>query len=352
VRWILKHSFLWILLLILGGACSKKPDKPSPAPPAITAEAISNWDRIASDPSNAKFAGVGSTARLRAYLFYWQKAFADAAYFSMDSFKGNLDPISTSMLQMFYPEYEKPSCAIDPLSTQLTASLLHHLENRFIREESRIRPPKLFITENSWKGTTPYDGLEFSSLLPWILTKPSEFRAPAPTTNRFFWLMQYAEMKQIMENTTDEEREKIAHLVQTDWIDVANAYMEKTDVPVAKRLEVRSKLAMALLDSMIAFFDSKYAYLVQRPNMLDPNLKTLIPTPNHPSYPAGDSTVGAAAAIVLSHYFPENRKAWEELAEDCGRCKIRAGLHFPIDHTMGKTLGQQIGRAILTRAAH
>ena len=61
---------------------------------------------------------------------------------------------------------------------------------------------------------------------------------------------------------------------------------------------------VAVYDTAIACWDAKYAYWLIRPVQLDPNVKPLFPTPNHPSYPAAHGCFSLAAATSLGRLFP------------------------------------------------
>ena len=83
--------------------------------------------------------------------------------------------------------------------------------------------------------------------------------------------------------------------------------------------------------------------------MRDPSIHTIMPTPNHPSYPAGHSTLSATAATLLSFYFPENKKKWEELASVASDSRVWGGIHFPIDVKQGLILGHKVGEAVIAK---
>ncbi|MGH2374189.1 MAG: phosphatase PAP2 family protein, partial [bacterium] len=102
--------------------------------------------------------------------------------------------------------------------------------------------------------------------------------------------------------------------------------------------------AMTIADAVIAVFDSKYTYWVKRPFMMDRSIRTVMPTPNHPSYPAGHSTLSAAAATILSHYFPEATDTWQALAREAGLSRVWGGIHFPMDNEQGLILGDRVAR--------
>ncbi len=76
---------------------------------------------------------------------------------------------------------------------------------------------------------------------------------------------------------------------------------------------------------------------------------TIMPTPNHPAYPSGHSTLSSASAVVLSHFFPENKENWDAMAKEAGLSRVWGGIHFPMDDTAGFTLGQNVGNEVLKK---
>jgi hypothetical protein len=52
-------------------------------------------------------------------------------------------------------------------------------------------------------------------------------------------------------------------------------------------------------DVVVACWDANYTYWTIRPFQLDPELRTVVQTPNHPSYPAAHACYSVAAATLL-----------------------------------------------------
>lgn len=327
--------------------------------PPITLEQLDYWDQIVNELTTKSPLKDGDINRLTAYLYNAQRAFGEASNALTGSYSGNIDPISLHVLQLFYPSYQDKRLqgnASDSFSKELTALLIKKIDARFQEEESQIHPFPIKEGKDLWHGTPPYMGLNIPSMKLWILKQANEFKAPPPPPPEApFWKDQLAQVKQSMGEATKQQKERILYWAgmsgpgSGEWDTIASAYMSKYNTPISKRLEVRALLAAVLLDARIAIWDSKYTYMVKRPFMLDPQLKPYIETPNHPSYPAGHSGTSAAAAVVLSYYFPENQKEWERLAEECGESRIWAGIHFPIDISASKEMGAKIGRAALLK---
>jgi membrane-associated phospholipid phosphatase len=134
------------------------------------------------------------------------------------------------------------------------------------------------------------------------------------------------------------------------WMDlVANRFL--TGQPTsAYPHRVFTYVAMAIYDATIATWDSKYAYNRPRPAELDPSLPTRVPTPGSPSYPSEHAATAAAAATVLSYFFPNEAGTFELLAHEAARSRLYAGVQFPTDYFAGLELGRKVGARVVERA--
>src|SRR4029078_5878457 len=59
-------------------------------------------------------------------------------------------------------------------------------------------------------------------------------------------------------------------------------------------------------DGIIACWGGKDTYWAAGPNMLDPNIVTLFPNPNHPSYPSAHAMFDGPYSAVLGYLFPRD----------------------------------------------
>jgi membrane-associated phospholipid phosphatase len=62
----------------------------------------------------------------------------------------------------------------------------------------------------------------------------------------------------------------------------------------------------------------------------------------HPSYPAGHSSVASATSAILKQFFPQDEANFEAMAEDAFLARMDAGIHFRSDLDSGLVLGQQV----------
>lgn len=325
----------------------------------ITIAQLKRWDEKADELSAQYKLPPGTSTRLQSYLYNAQLAFAKASKNINGNFAGSLDPISIHVLTLFFPQYTPgpDTTRSDRYSKELTKLIAEQVDERFRKEQEHLKPYAEKAGKQYWTGTPPYAGIQIPSLKTWCLERCDQFRCPEPAPlTEAYWQLQLDAVKKAMRDATPKQKEAILYWAginkstDGDWIWIANEYMENRHLPLEKRLLVRSLLSSTMHDATIAVFDSKYTYWVKRPNMLDSNLKTVIETPNHPSYPSGHSTISAAAADVLVHFFPENKVEWERKAEEAGHSRIWAGLHYPIDHEAGAMLGHKVAWQALNTA--
>ena len=98
---------------------------------------------------------------------------------------------------------------------------------------------------------------------------------------------------------------------------------------------------------MVACWDAKYAYWAIRPFQLDPDVKTLFATPNHPSYPAAHGCGSAAIAVVMGHFFPTRADYINGKADAAAWSRLAAGIHYRSDIEAGLRLGRSVGGVVV-----
>jgi membrane-associated phospholipid phosphatase len=137
------------------------------------------------------------------------------------------------------------------------------------------------------------------------------------------------------------------------WNEQANKkileYRLDADPPRAARAYALESIAS--YDSGIACWDAKYAYWAIRPFQLDPTLKTVFPTPNHPSYPAAHGCFSSASAAALGSLFPRDADTLNAVADEAGQSRVWAGIHFPTDVRAGLALGRAVAAKVVERAS-
>ncbi len=139
-------------------------------------------------------------------------------------------------------------------------------------------------------------------------------------------------------------------------------------------------LNVAIADSLIGCWDSKYHFVSWRPITAiqlgdsDPNLNTagdpnwtpLITTPPHPEYPSAHSCLSSAAAAVLPQFFGTNTPfivesdqmpgvtrsftSFDGALDEIADARVFGGIHFRTACNDGRTLGTAVGNYVLQNA--
>jgi len=107
---------------------------------------------------------------------------------------------------------------------------------------------------------------------------------------------------------------------------------------------------IAVTDAGIACWDGKYNYWAIRPVQLDPEVKPLFTTPNHPSYPAAHGCFSMAQAGILGYLFPRDAARLAALAEEAAESRVWAGIHYRSDIVAGAALGRVVAEKVIARA--
>src|SRR5262249_72726 len=125
-------------------------------------------------------------------------------------------------------------------------------------------------------------------------------------------------------------------------------YRLDNDPPLAARAYALQNIGG--IDSGIACWDSKYTYWALPPFQLDPDVKTVVTTPNHPSYPAAHGCHSTAEATILGYLFPRDAAALDALAAEAAESRVWAGIHYRSDIVAGRALGRVVAEKVIARA--
>jgi membrane-associated phospholipid phosphatase len=209
-----------------------------------------------------------------------------------------------------------------------------------------------------WTGKDPIQPT-CGSWQPWVLSSGKDFRPPPPPAyNSPEKAADLAEIKGFA-------RTPLTNNVAFYWQYAAAGYnghqywYEQTTQKISQyRLDADPPLAarayalamVTFYDALVACWDGKYAYWAIRPFQLDPDVKTLFPTPNHPSYPAAHASLSTATATTLGYRFPSDAQHFAALAQQAGESRIWAGIHYRSDVTAGAALGRAVAQKVIARA--
>lgn len=296
-------------------------------------------------------------SKLYAYMAVAQMDAAALSQQAHGAYTGTVGPLSKEILCEFYTD----SCSIlvtadDAYSKELASIVFAKVKARIAEDTAQIKPYAVKTGADLWNGPASQIGLSAGSFKPWMVESPDQFRStPPPAVGSAEQQAQLQTVKETLAAATNDEKAIVVKWAGGPgtrtppgiWLTLATDYMLENAVPLDKYLETQALVTMAMADAVTAVFDSKYTYFYKRPNMFDPTILTIMPTPNHPSYPAGHATISWAAASVLSKYLPQNTQEWERLAKEASDSRTIGGIHFPMDNDAGTTLGKNIGNEVI-----
>jgi membrane-associated phospholipid phosphatase len=151
------------------------------------------------------------------------------------------------------------------------------------------------------------------------------------------------------------------------WISIL-LQLTENDSNLEQFSESYARLGIALADSFIACWDTKYQYNLLRPitylqKNIDPKWTPLLNTPPFPEFPSGHSTQSGAAATVLSAIFGEKYaftdrtheadglkartyKSFWAAAQEAGISRLYGGIHFRSAIDRGLEQGKCVGAKV------
>ena len=166
-----------------------------------------------------------------------------------------------------------------------------------------------------------------------------------------------AELKHMQDNMTGEMR-KIAnwwsdglgsYTPPGHWNRFAKDFIIKYKENPLRSARTMAYMNMAIMDAGISCWDAKYYYHYPRPIQTIPGFKTILGTPNFPSYTSGHSTFSAAASTVLSYVFPQEKALCEKWANEAAESRIYGGIHYRFDAEVGITQGKAVAEYALEK---
>lgn len=179
---------------------------------------------------------------------------------------------------------------------------------------------------------------------------------PAPGSPEFEKDAQ--ELRDLAKNITPKQR-KIAnwwsdglgtYTPPGHWNRLTQDFIIKYEMNPVRTARTFAYLNMAVMDAGISCWDAKYFYHFPRPIQTIPGFKTILGTPNFPSYTSGHSTFSSAAAEVLSYIFPAEAEFCRNWALEAGESRIYGGIHYRFDAEAGITQGKAVAAYTITRA--
>jgi hypothetical protein len=199
--------------------------------------------------------------------------------------------------------------------------------------------PMYFFKRNENGNFTTLDGLPVTL----------EIQNP----NNFNFNEMLLEVKNVLDNLTPLQKQ-IAQYWGTgpatkQWTPIIDILIDTYGFSGVRAARVLAAVQGGINDAFVITWYLKYLWDIARPNQLDQNLNTFLPTPVFPTYPAGHPVISGTAEVILSYFFPPEAERLKELADENGISRLYAGVHFSADITEGLRLGRQIGRIVVDK---
>jgi hypothetical protein len=193
----------------------------------------------------------------------------------------------------------------------------------------------------------------------WNVTNILDVRpVPPPAPGSVEFERDAEELKGFAKSVTDKQR-KIAnwwsdglgtYTPPGHWNRRTKEYIIKYEMNPLRTARTFAYLNMAIMDAGIACWDAKYYYHFPRPIQTINGFKTIIGTPNFPSYTSGHSAFSGAAAEVVAYIFPAEAQVARDWALEAAESRIYAGIHYRFDSEVGIEQGIKVAQYTLARA--
>lgn len=155
------------------------------------------------------------------------------------------------------------------------------------------------------------------------------------------------------------------------WLMITGIACRQSGTGFEKAMKIHAMVSVALMDGFICCWDEKFRSNRIRPETairayIDANYSPLLQTPPFPEYLSGHSTISAASAVILSHYFgdafvytdnseepyglPARKfKSFQQAATEAGISRFYGGIHFMDAIDNGRKQGLEVGEWVLSK---
>jgi hypothetical protein len=237
-------------------------------------------------------------------------------------------------------------------------------------------------------GCSPAGGvfLHVPNVTPFGLRSGDQFRAgPPPSLTSLRYARDYFEVKKLgrfdspfrRQDRADVARFYAAVLGVSTWNPAVRQVAAAEGLSLTANARAFALLNMAIVDGLIAVFDTKYTYTFWRPEtavragntdgnpltIADPGFAPFVTTPCHPSYPSAHGSIAGGAREVAERIFGRNGHRitlsnaavpgivlhytrFKDIAYDIDDARIYGGIHYRFDQEQGGRLGRRVGSYI------
>jgi len=360
-------TLLKTMYVVLASAWVSAPQAGSQTSPQRDSEQVLRWNRIALEAVERAKPSQHEAVRLLAYLSLAQNLVANGGA-SRETIGEAMTTASMRVIAAILPG-------------QATFVQERHRELQANESEPGIRIAERVLADaqqdgfaQAWNGSVPQASYAWRSLAqpprppayPAIATMHTFFVdsgqafrvAPPPEAGSARFVDDLAEVRHHAATPTPETIRlakfydmSTGTLAGGFWNERAGELIRDRGDDEQQATTILATVNGAMMDALVACHDSKYTYWVPRPSQADSSIKPLIGVPNHPSYPSNHSCLSTAAAEVLAHFFPDERKRLAGIATEAGASRIYAGIHYRFDVEAGAAIGRQTAAAAVARQA-
>ena len=219
------------------------------------------------------------------------------------------------------------------------------------------------------------------AITPWTLRSARQFRPePPPDLDSHKWIRDYNEAK-ALGPATDSARTAEQTDIGLFWADQPMLQWNRAwrgisagaGLSVLENARLFAMMAATSSDALIACWDAKYRYMFWRPVTAiragggnaelegDPDWLGLVPSPNHPEYPAAHGCFSAASVETLNDFFETDRLTFtitsnvpgvttpvhtytslSQALQEVLDARIYGGMHYRNSTHKGAILGKQV----------
>jgi hypothetical protein len=229
---------------------------------------------------------------------------------------------------------------------------------------------------------------QWSHVTPFALLQANQFRpAPPPALTSPAYADAFNELKAfgVAHSTAASTDQALTGRfwngsIQNYWNEITQTAAIGSSLTTAQSARLFALMNITFADSVIAFYEAKYTYILWRPvtavraadtdnnpaTMADPNwLPEVGNTPSDPSYPGAHAVIAAAGATVLNSFLGTDQftfcvtsevmagvqrffPTFSAAAQESTLSRIFAGAHFRTDLTVGQQLGTEVANYVLS----
>jgi hypothetical protein len=218
----------------------------------------------------------------------------------------------------------------------------------------------------------------WSAVRPFVLRRADQYRPPAPPAlTSAKYAAAIAEVKALgpaAGSTRTADQTQIGLFwnppIWATWNRIAETAALGRHGSTSENARTFAALNLTFVDTVIAFYDAKYAYRFWRPVTAirateDPSWTPLSNTAPDPSYPGAHGAISAAGADVLSAIYGNDLGftvdstalpgvvrefvSFTEAAQEASVSRIYNGNHTRVDQVAGENLGHDVAGFVLAR---